>query len=220
MNPNDETSGRPALELSLNRIRTVKAIRLATAAGVTATVAEATSVDAARAWRNVLLKDPCPYCLGPGGTIDHVTPMSMGGSKDSIRNWSGACEACNIRRGSRALLYFLTDQDDPRAESRHAAIKALRRTHRTDIGPEVRAALKGVTGRDERRRAAQAIRDRHRNGRRDRRRRWKRAKKRLQRELVGWGQSALDDPTSRQSTRSASLGTMNAPEAAGATRSR
>ena len=32
-----------------------------------------------------------------------------------------------------------------------------------------------------------------------RRRKWKRAKKRLPRELVGWGQSALDDPTSRQS---------------------
>ena len=206
--PDENTSRRWTLELSLNRIGVVKAIRLTTVGGVTATVVEATSIDAARAWRNVLLKDPCPYCLGPGGTIDHVTPMSMGGSKDSIRNWSGACETCNIRRGSRALLYFLADQRDAGAEARHAAIKALRRTHRTDIGPEIRAALEGVTGREARRRAAQAVVERHRNGRRGRKRRWQWAKKRLQRELVGWGQAALDDPTSRQSRRSRSFGTI------------
>ena len=209
MTTSDDDATRGAtLELSLNRIGVVKAIRLTTADGVTATVAEATSIEAGRAWRNVLLKDPCPYCLGPGGTIDHVTPMSMGGARGSIRNWTGACVRCNVRRGSRGLIYFLADQEDAGAKARHAAIKVLRGTHRTDIGPEVRAALEGVTGREERRLTAQAILERHRNGRRDRRRRWRRAKKRLQGELVGWGQAALDDPTSRQSKRSTGFGTI------------
>ena len=60
-------------------------MEITTVGDVTATVPEATSLDAARKSRNVLLKDAGPYCLRPGGTIDRVTRMSMGGWKGSIR---------------------------------------------------------------------------------------------------------------------------------------
>ena len=49
---------------------------------------------------------PCAYCPGPGGAIDHGTAMPIGGSQESIRNWNGACETSDRRRGSRALPYF------------------------------------------------------------------------------------------------------------------
>lgn len=168
----DNTTRRSTLELSLNRIGVVKAIRLAPSEGVTATVAEATSLEAARAWREVLLKDPCPYCLGPGGTIDHVTPMSMGGAKGSMRNWSGACEACNVRRGSRGLIYFLAGAPDAAAEARDQAVTRLGGTCRIDIGPEIRADVEGVSGREARQVAARAVTMRYRTVWAEQRRRW------------------------------------------------
>ena len=41
---------------------------------------------------------PCEYCNGPGGTVDHYMPLSLGG--DSVENLLPCCEACNLRKGS------------------------------------------------------------------------------------------------------------------------
>lgn len=50
--------------------------------------------------------DPCPYCGGPGGTIDHVRPKRRGG-QNVWHNYSGACASCNHRKGHRKLLFFV-----------------------------------------------------------------------------------------------------------------
>ncbi len=54
-----------------------------------------------------LRKDPCAYCGGPGGTVDHVVPKSSGG--DGNNNLTGACYQCNGRKDSKDLLSFLLE---------------------------------------------------------------------------------------------------------------
>lgn len=56
----------------------------------------------------IVSHDPCSYCGGAGGTIDHVTPIKVGGTN----NWSnltGACRSCNSSKSSRALLPYLLE---------------------------------------------------------------------------------------------------------------
>jgi 5-methylcytosine-specific restriction endonuclease McrA len=50
--------------------------------------------------------DPCCYCGGPGGTIDHVVPKSRGGL-NAWSNMAGACWLCNNEKKSVTLLDFL-----------------------------------------------------------------------------------------------------------------
>lgn len=60
----------------------------------------------ARHWLAVLARDPCSYCGQPGGAIDHVVPIALGGVHDHT-NVVGACGSCNSRKGARSLLNFL-----------------------------------------------------------------------------------------------------------------
>lgn len=32
-------------------------------------------------WAPVLRRDPCSYCGGPGGTVDHIVPQAAGAAK-------------------------------------------------------------------------------------------------------------------------------------------
>lgn len=51
-----------------------------------------------RAWAVWMRKQPCHYCgETPAGTIDHVIPISEGGSKGR-QNCVPACEPCNQKR--------------------------------------------------------------------------------------------------------------------------
>jgi 5-methylcytosine-specific restriction endonuclease McrA len=54
----------------------------------------------------MLRADPCSYCGGPGGTLDHIAPVSAGGTNDEA-NLVGACQPCNSRKGSAPLLQAL-----------------------------------------------------------------------------------------------------------------
>jgi 5-methylcytosine-specific restriction endonuclease McrA len=54
----------------------------------------------------VVAGDPCSYCGGPGGEVDHVDPVSAGGVSDWT-NLTGACRSCNARKNARPLLAFL-----------------------------------------------------------------------------------------------------------------
>lgn len=58
-------------------------------------------------YKRVLRKDPCAYCGGPSGTIDHITPRSQGGPNRHT-NLAAACQRCNSRKADRSLLTFLT----------------------------------------------------------------------------------------------------------------
>jgi 5-methylcytosine-specific restriction endonuclease McrA len=51
-------------------------------------------------------RDPCAFCGGPGGTIDHVVPRSSGG-RNVWSNVAGACWQCNHDKAAVSLLEFL-----------------------------------------------------------------------------------------------------------------
>jgi 5-methylcytosine-specific restriction endonuclease McrA len=64
-------------------------------------------VDLSREWREIVRRDPCPFCYEPSNTIDHVEPLSKGG-RDSIHNVVGMCHRCNGLKSSQSVLFFLT----------------------------------------------------------------------------------------------------------------
>lgn len=59
-----------------------------------------------REYPAVLLRDPCSYCGGPAGEVDHVTPVSRGGTSD-WGNLTAACPICNRSKGNKPLLLWL-----------------------------------------------------------------------------------------------------------------
>lgn len=56
--------------------------------------------------RNALRTDPCSYCAGGGGGIDHIEPRGVGGT-DGSENLTGCCHHCNARKTSTPLLIFM-----------------------------------------------------------------------------------------------------------------
>lgn len=61
--------------------------------------------EAARDYARVLACDPCSYCGGPGGEVDHIVPVVAGGGNEG-GNLTAACRSCNASKGSRSLLTF------------------------------------------------------------------------------------------------------------------
>ena len=61
-----------------------------------------------RAYAGAIATDPCSYCGGPSGTLDHITPKKHGGT-DDWSNQTSACFSCNARKQARPLLPFLLD---------------------------------------------------------------------------------------------------------------
>lgn len=67
------------------------------------------------AWLRMLRADPCSYCGGPGGTVDHVeprcrAPRGLGRSAHAWVNTVGACGPCNSRKSDRPLLLWLAER--------------------------------------------------------------------------------------------------------------
>lgn len=62
--------------------------------------------DDATAYLELLRNDPCAYCGGPGGHIDHIVPRSGGGG-DDWDNLTSACGTCNVRKHNHSLLWWL-----------------------------------------------------------------------------------------------------------------
>lgn len=61
-----------------------------------------------QAWLRIIRADPCAYCGGPGGTVDHVVPRSRG--LPGTYDWSnvvGACQTCNENKADSDLLLYL-----------------------------------------------------------------------------------------------------------------
>ena len=71
---------------------------------------------ASRVYRDAIRQDPCCYCGGPGGTIDHITPRSAGGLV-AYDNETGACAACNQAKQSQPLLRFLVVRERERRQA-------------------------------------------------------------------------------------------------------
>lgn len=55
----------------------------------------------------LLLNDPCCYCGGPGGSIDHILPLAAGGTSES-HNLTASCLSCNASKCDTDLLGFLS----------------------------------------------------------------------------------------------------------------
>lgn len=68
----------------------------------------------AKEYISIILDDPCVYCGGPSGTVDHIQPISKGGLGD-WDNLAPACHSCNSGKCDRDLLQFLLHKN-PRAE--------------------------------------------------------------------------------------------------------
>ena len=50
--------------------------------------------------------DPCTWCGGPGGTIDHIVARALGGT-DAPENLTSACRGCHEARDLWPMLPFL-----------------------------------------------------------------------------------------------------------------
>lgn len=51
-----------------------------------------------RMYGAVVRLNPCAYCGGEGGTLDHIIPLARGG-KHVYWNMTSACDICNSRKG-------------------------------------------------------------------------------------------------------------------------
>lgn len=60
-------------------------------------------------WAEVLYHDPCSYCGGPAGELDHIVPVVAGGIGDAD-NLASACRSCNAQKYTRPLLAFLLER--------------------------------------------------------------------------------------------------------------
>lgn len=58
------------------------------------------------AYMGELRRDRCPYCGGPGGTVDHVVSVKDGGDNTRF-NMTGSCQSCNSSKGAKPLLQWL-----------------------------------------------------------------------------------------------------------------
>lgn len=57
-------------------------------------------------YREAVRLDPCCWCGGPGGTIEHIVPRSKRGPNKHT-NLAGACACCNNARAANSLLHWL-----------------------------------------------------------------------------------------------------------------
>lgn len=57
-------------------------------------------------WVDIISGDPCAYCGGVADEIDHITPITHGGTGDWT-NLTPACRSCNARKHAKPLLGFL-----------------------------------------------------------------------------------------------------------------
>jgi 5-methylcytosine-specific restriction endonuclease McrA len=74
----------------------------------TCALAAAESVDSSAlgGYELALRHDPCWYCGGTGGVLDHIVPKARGGA-NNWGNYAGLCLRCNSKKGIRSVLGVL-----------------------------------------------------------------------------------------------------------------
>ena len=50
----------------------------------------------------------CAYCGQMANTVDHILPVSKGGT-DDMENLVAACTSCNSRKSNKLSVFFLPD---------------------------------------------------------------------------------------------------------------
>jgi len=64
----------------------------------------------AREYSKILRNDPCVFCGRPFAEIDHIQPISKGGTS-SWENLTSTCVECNRNKSSKSLLNFLYESN-------------------------------------------------------------------------------------------------------------
>lgn len=57
-------------------------------------------------YRRLIAADPCIYCGGPAGTVDHIDAVATGGT-DRWTNLAAACHSCNSSKKTKTPLEFM-----------------------------------------------------------------------------------------------------------------
>lgn len=57
-------------------------------------------------WLAILRRDPCAYCGGQAGSVDHIQARGAGG-EEADTNLTGSCAGCNHGKTIKPLLHFL-----------------------------------------------------------------------------------------------------------------
>lgn len=57
-------------------------------------------------YAEIVRLDPCSYCGGPSGEVDHIDPASIVGH-NGWENLTAACRRCNARKNASPLLVYL-----------------------------------------------------------------------------------------------------------------
>jgi 5-methylcytosine-specific restriction endonuclease McrA len=60
----------------------------------------------AKEYAVALLRDPCAYCGGLAGQIDHIDPLKLGGDSH-WSNLTAACQSCNYSKRDKPMLVYL-----------------------------------------------------------------------------------------------------------------
>lgn len=63
----------------------------------------------AKVYARRLRQDPCSYCGGEGGTVDHIEPYSRAGG--GAMNLTGACDRCNVDKGEMPMLLWMAERN-------------------------------------------------------------------------------------------------------------
>jgi 5-methylcytosine-specific restriction endonuclease McrA len=56
-------------------------------------------------YKAMLRRDPCSYCFGEGGTVEHLVPRAE--ARGLLENIVGACARCNSSRHGVGVLTML-----------------------------------------------------------------------------------------------------------------
>lgn len=72
--------------------------------------------------------DPCVLCGGVAVTVDHITPLSKGGSRSSIMNIAPMCKKCNNNKSDNGLLLSLLTHPQLRNRIRLNHVTFVRKT--------------------------------------------------------------------------------------------
>jgi 5-methylcytosine-specific restriction endonuclease McrA len=57
-------------------------------------------------YAEIVRADPCSYCGGVGGTVDHIVPLDQGG-RHHWSNFTGACAWCNKSKHTTSAILFM-----------------------------------------------------------------------------------------------------------------
>lgn len=61
-----------------------------------------------RQYAHAIVSDPCAYCGGEGGALDHIVARKNGGL-DHWSNFTAVCHSCNSRKRTKSMLLFMCE---------------------------------------------------------------------------------------------------------------